>query len=113
MLPFGVPEQMALFDRKVERLQTLPEREFVRELRHLVVEGWLKNVRINPYVKEMLATRHEALAGFREELRPVRRDLISLRQDLVNHRPETADDGEIGQEISCVWGFAPKALSNE
>ena len=64
-----------------------------------MIESWLKNLRVSPYVREMLSTRQRALSGFEERLQPIRSGLISLKEDLVNERPETADEGAIGQKL--------------
>jgi hypothetical protein len=54
---FDLSDLADLFDRRVERVLNVEGADFVRELRFLLVEDWLKNSRVRPFVKEMVTAR--------------------------------------------------------
>jgi hypothetical protein len=79
-----------LFEPTVARVLRAEGADFLRELSHLVVEGWLKNGRVEPFVREMVAEcarrRGEFLVALRrdrrEELRLLKEEMLSLHPDL-------------------------------
>jgi hypothetical protein len=83
---------VALFEPTVERVLRAEGADFVRELSHLVVEGWLGNARVEPFVREMVAEcarrRGEFLARLRREQRE---QLLALKEEMLAVHPELGD----------------------
>jgi hypothetical protein len=104
-VPFtNITEEIDLFDRKVERVLKLDGADFVRDMRHLLVESWLKNPRINPYVREMLVTRQRAMDDFLQAIRPLRGAMKSLMEALLEEYPILREDGDAGRRLVERWG---------
>jgi hypothetical protein len=96
----NITDEIALFDRKIERVMQLDGGDFIRDMRHLLVENWLKNPRINPYIREMLVTRRRALTEFLEAIRPLRSAMVSLMDALLEEYSTLREDGEVGQRLA-------------
>lgn len=103
-MPFtDIIGEIDLFDRRFERVTQLGGAEYVRDMRHLLVEGWLKNARINPYVREMLVVRRRAMDDFLEAIKPLRGAMASLMDTLLEEYPTLREEGDAGRRIAKRW----------
>lgn len=103
-MAFDVSDLVAVFDRKVERILALEGAEFVLEMRRLLVEDWLKNPRVRPYLEEMVRDHERALRVLADGLRPLRQDMATFKERLLHEHPEAEDGGEVGVALATRYG---------
>ena len=93
------PEDLVpLLGPTVERVRTAEGADFVRELRHLVVEGWLRNGRVEPFLRAMIAERAQRRQAFLARLRAeIREGLQLAKGGMLLAHPELADPAEFSE----------------
>jgi hypothetical protein len=87
-----------LLQPTVERVQRTEGTDFLRELAHLVVEEWLRNARVAPFVREMII---ESARRRREFLRRLRREqretLAVVKEAMLSEHPKLGDSQQFPQ----------------
>jgi hypothetical protein len=69
---------VSLFGPTIERILRAEGVDFLRELSHLVVEGWLRNGRIAPFVGDMVNESARRRGWYLDRLRREHRELLAL-----------------------------------
>jgi hypothetical protein len=84
-----------LFGPTVERVLRAEGADFLRQLSHLVVEGWLRNARVAPFVGDMIKECARRRANYLSRLRREHRELLrATKEGMLLAHPELADSGE-------------------
>ncbi len=89
-----------LFEPKVRRVLELNGADFLRELRQLLVEDWLRNSRVEPFIREMVSVRKRRREEYQHRLKEVSRsELKVVKEAMLYIHPELGDGGEWSEWI--------------
>lgn len=88
-------ELVSLFEPTVGRVLQADGADFVRELSHLVVEDWLRNGRVEPFVGDMIEECATRRADFLARLRREHREVLrAVEGAMLSEHPELTDPDE-------------------